>query len=182
MNRQKLDILQRISPHEKYPFVAYGFTLPETLAVLTIAGIIGLLVAFLWQNMILAQRLNHAQDQVFQMMRLAQRQADLQNQAWQASFRQSSSGLQGAAHASNTLPQNISWVDFQPDVQIDISATTLRQGSGAYLIQFNPQGGVNGQLGRLAVKGDRQEMPKRCIFVSTLLGTLRKAHNQRCLR
>lgn len=182
MNRQKVYLFQRISLHRRNSFTMSGFTFPELLVVSTIAIIIGLFVMFLWQNMILAHRLNRAQDQIFQVMRVAQRQADLQNQVWQASFRQSSSGLQGAAHASNTLPQNILWVDFQSDVQIDPSATTLRQGSGVYRIQFNPQGGVNGQLGRLAVKGDRHAMPKRCVFVSTLLGTLRKAHNQNCLR
>lgn len=160
-----------------------GFTVVELLIVLIIVGVLAGLIVPAWQHLLAAQRVNRARDQVFQTMRTAQQQADLQNRTWQASFREAENGrLQGAAHPVTALPQTIAWEPFQPKTQIDQTATTLYQSDGVYRIRFNPKGGVNGRLGRMTVRGDRHEMPKRCVFVSTLLGTLRKASDTRCNR
>jgi type II secretory pathway pseudopilin PulG len=151
-----------------------GFTSLEMLVVVIIIGIIFAILAPAWLSLLNAQRLNIAQDKAFQAIRSAQQKAKLNRIIWQVSFRQASSGAQWVVHPDNILPEDSLWNDLDPDIQIDDQETTLYKSHGIHRVQFNYLGAVNGQLGRLTLKGKSGGRVKRCIVVATLLGALRK--------
>lgn len=160
---------------------SHGFSQLELLVVLTIMGTLTSILTPSWLGLMTGQVLNQAQDNVLQTMRVAQAQARLNRVTWQASFRETPQGIQMAVHPVNALPDQVVWEVLSSGAEIDPAMTTLVQTSGTYRIRFSPQGGVSGQMGRLTVRhGDRTS--RRCVFSSSLLGTLRKAADQDCNR
>lgn len=51
-----------------------------------------------------------------------------------------------------------------------------------YFVEFNYKGHVTPPFGRLSLAPNREDRKRRCVFVSTLLGVLRKAANGECYR
>jgi prepilin-type N-terminal cleavage/methylation domain-containing protein len=155
-----------------------GLTMIELLAVVTIVGILMAIAAPVWNSFLNARTLDNAQDQAFQLMRQAQTEAMQHRVPWRASFQVTNGVVQGTTHNADALPVGTNWQKFNPIVQIDTVETTLAQSSGMYRVEFDHNGRVNGQLGRLTFMGVTGGRTKRCIVVSTLLGVLRKAQNQ----
>ena len=118
------------------------------------------------------QRLNVSQNSVLQAMRDAQSRAKQNHIVWQASFQTANGIVQWAIHPASTTPTPSLWSSLDTNVQID-SETTLLQSGSLYRVQFDHQGNVNGQLGRLTLSGKSGDKAKRCVIVSTLLGALR---------
>jgi hypothetical protein len=85
--------------------------------------------------------------------------------------------LQWVTHQEGTTPPDSFWNSLDPNVQLD-PETTLRRVRGVWRVEFNHLGRVNGQLGRITLSGKSGGRAKRCVVVSTLLGTLRKASNR----
>ena len=154
-----------------------GFTLLELLTVTTITGILMAIAAVGWIEFHKNHRLIIAQDQLYQALRQAQFEAKHQHLRWQASFQNVDGQGQWAIHSVNTLPMNATWTELPAGVHFDPDETTLRQDDGFYEVQFSPRGHVNGQLGRITVRAGEQSRLRRCVFVSTLLGALRKARD-----
>ncbi len=157
---------------------ASGFTLLETLIVVLIIGILMLIVAPGWNNLLTRQQLSVAQSDTHQIIREAQREAIHRRVTWQASFRQTDNQVEWASHAVSLPPAQATWQTLTSVVKIDAAETTFPKAGDVYRIRFNYQGHVNGQLGRLTFTGRNGGRLKRCVFVSTLLGTLRDAGNQ----
>ncbi|HEY9618429.1 MAG TPA: type II secretion system protein [Microcoleaceae cyanobacterium] len=151
-----------------------GFTLLEFLVVAAIGGIILAIAAPASQRMMDVQRLNTAQDEICQAMRQAQSQAKQGRTVWETSLRNQNGKVQWANHPANELPNESQWKSLDTAVQID-TETTLSQVSGLYRLQFNDEGRVNGQLGRITFSSKNGGTAKRCLVVSTLLGAIRKA-------
>jgi hypothetical protein len=86
--------------------------------------------------------------------------------------------VEWAVHAIATSPEAALWQPLSDDVEIDAGETTLLQSSDVYRVQFSPRGNVNGRLGRLTFARPNRDRAKRCVVVSTLLGTLRDAQNR----
>ncbi len=156
-----------------------GFSLLEILTVITIIGILMAIAAVGWVNFHNNRRLITAQDQVYHALRQAQLEAKRRHVNWQASFQNVDGQGQWAIHSTNTFPMDAVWAELPDGVQIDVAETTLRQTSGIYKVEFSPRGHVNGQLGRVTVRVGGESRLRRCIFVSTLLGALRKARENR---
>lgn len=174
-----MNVLTRLGarslPNRFEPEFAFGFTLVEKIAVMAIIGVLMAIAAPSWITFFRARNLNAAQDKVFQTIRLAQFQAEQTRSTWQVSIRTDSYGfVQIAAHRSNTPTEQILWYDLDPRIQLHPTEMTLYQTGGVYRIQFNHQGRVIGQLGRVTlIRQDNLQM-KRCVTVSTLLGAVRK--------
>lgn len=151
-----------------------GFTLLEVLVVVGIGGIILAIAAPVSQRMMDVQRLNAAQDEICQAMRQAQSQAKQSRVVWETSLRNQNGKVQWANHPADEPPTESQWKNLDTTIQLD-PETTLSQVNGLYRVQFNHEGRVNGQLGRITFSSKVGGTAKRCLVVSTLLGAIRKA-------
>lgn len=158
---------------------AAGYTVPELLTVMVMAGVLVAIAAPSWHSFQLNRKLNSAQDSVLQAMRQAQTQAKLSHFTWQASFREAGNAVQFAIHPAASPSASVAWQTV-PNVRVDPGTTTLSRQNAIYRLQFNHQGQINGQLGRLTLTTEDSSKLKRCVFASTLLGALRKAADQAC--
>lgn len=156
-----------------------GFTLLETLTVVVIVGILMAIASITWLSFLNRWRLDAGQDQIYHIMRMAQSKAKNEKRRWQASFRNTHNQVQWAIHPTSVSMPETEWLTMVGTFQIDPDETTLYQsGDNVYRLQFNHQGHINGRLGRLTIKGLNPHKARRCVFASTLIGTLRKARDQ----
>jgi prepilin-type N-terminal cleavage/methylation domain-containing protein len=167
-----------------------GFTLLETITVVSIIGILSGIAAPNWLNFINRQRLNTGQSQVYQAMLQARSQAMLQKVTWQVSFRQAAVGsqqvVQWSVHQANIIPAPNSWHNLDGNIRLD-DETTLPNSKGVRRVRFNYYGcpvyQINDECGqtsilskgRLTLSAQKGGKTKRCVIVSTLLGALRTA-------
>lgn len=156
------------------PFLTAGFTLPEVLMVVVIAGILAAIAAAGWQLFGNNRLLTAAQDEIFQAMRQAQVQALQTHADRQASFQTASGAVQWSVHPPDALATEIYWQTLDPRVEI-ADPTTLPQAGQIYRVEFDYQGHVLPPFGRLTLQVKNGGSSKRCVFVSTLLGALRKS-------
>ncbi|MDJ0736140.1 MAG: type II secretion system protein [Nostocaceae cyanobacterium] len=150
-----------------------GFTLLEVLVVTFAIGILGAIATPSWLAFIHTRNLNAAQNEVYQAMRQAQSQAKLQKLTWQASFQEQNGILQWAVHPATVSPKDAIWNDLDPSVKFD-AETTLQESDGVRQIEFDYMGTVK-ILRRITLSSKNGGKAKRCVFISTLLGTIRTA-------
>ncbi|MGI0489166.1 pilus assembly FimT family protein [Pantanalinema rosaneae CENA516] len=162
--------------HRRFKFRSStsGFTLLEVLVMVAIGGMILAIAAPVSSRMMNTQRLNVAQSELLQAMRQAQSQAKQSRSIWVTSLRNHRGNVQWANHPANELPSEAQWKNLDTAIQID-TETTLSQVNGLYRVQFNHEGRVNGQLGRITFSSKSGGTAKRCLVISTLLGAIRKA-------
>ncbi|MBD2293552.1 type II secretion system protein [Anabaena sphaerica FACHB-251] len=152
-----------------------GFTLLENLIVLFLIGILAAILAPSWLSFVNTRRLNIAQSQVYQAIRQAQSQAKKDKLTVQASFREQNGILQWAVHPASLTPANAVWNSLDSNIQLD-NETTLPESDNIKNIQFDDLGSVRKPpLGRITLSSKSGGKAKRCVFVSTILGTLRTA-------
>jgi prepilin-type N-terminal cleavage/methylation domain-containing protein len=174
-----------------------GFTLIEVLVVMAMIGILSAIAAPSWLSFANNQRLNSAQSRAFSTLRLAQSNAKRMQSVWQASFRNTPTISQYAIHPdppSTTNKEywdNLPWENFAEGVRIvehtetalpnrtTLRAVTAIPEPDVYQAQFKPQGSVNGQLGKITF-GTGSSDRKKCVIISTLLGSMRLAENEGC--
>lgn len=155
---------------------AAGFTLPEVLIVVVLAGILAAMATISWQSFWHARLLTAAQDEVFQALRQSQTQAIRTHANWATSFQTSNGVTQWSVHQANVVSTGIDWHGLDPRVQIDTTKTTLTQSSSIYRVDFNYRGHVPvASFGKLALQIKSGGDLRRCVVVSTLLGTMRKS-------
>jgi prepilin-type N-terminal cleavage/methylation domain-containing protein len=175
-----------------------GFTLIEVLVVMAMVGILSAIAAPSWTAFVNNQRLNSVQSRAFSTLRLAQSNAKRDQLMWQATFRNTATVAQYAIHKTptgtttqdywNTLP----WENFESGVRIVENTepqprTTFTQLTAVpepdvYRVQFKPQGVPNGlgELGRITFVGKAGGDRKKCVIISTILGSMRVAENDGC--
>jgi Tfp pilus assembly protein FimT len=166
-----------------------GFTLFELTILVAVIGIVGAIAAPAWNNFINRQRLNTAQNQVYRAMQAAKSNAALQKVTWQVSFRENNGAVQWAVHAAKSrtfIPPEVQWNTLDPALQVykdknkkGKCETTLDQQThhcptnGPWRVQFNYITNTNGQLGQITLTAKHDSNLKRCVYVSTLIGTMR---------
>ncbi|BAY27382.1 hypothetical protein NIES2100_72060 [Calothrix sp. NIES-2100] len=155
-----------------------GFTLLELLGVILVIGTLSAIAVPSWQTFVNTQRLNTAQDQVHRAMRQAQSQAKTQKLTWQASFRENNGIVQWTIHPASVNPANANWNNLDVNVRLDLE-TTLQESNGVRRIKFDHMGSVDQPpLGRITLSSKLGGRAKRCVFVSTILGTMRTSREQ----
>ncbi|UCJ11935.1 MAG: type II secretion system GspH family protein [Phormidium sp. PBR-2020] len=159
-----------------------GFTLPELLVVIVMVGILGSISIVSWGHFTANQAVKQGNEAVFLAIRSAQNQARTTKVRCQASFRSEENQALWAVHPVSLHPDEAQWNALPSPVRYDEDNSTLRRVQGVRRVVFDHRGHVMGQLGRITVfHRDNPEL-RRCTFVSTLLGTIRKTRDDRCKR
>ncbi len=175
-----------------------GFTLIEILVVMLMVGILVAIAALSWAAFVNNQRLNSAQSRAFSTIRLAQSYAKRDQTMWQATFRNTSSFAQYAIHKTPTTTTNqaywdsLPWENFEQGVRIvdntesqprtTLTKLTAVPEPDVYRVQFRSQGIPNGlgELGRITFVGKVGGDRKKCVIISTILGSMRVAADSQC--
>jgi prepilin-type N-terminal cleavage/methylation domain-containing protein len=178
-------------------YASIGFTLIELLVVMVMIGILSTIAAPSWLAFTNNQRLNSAQNQAFSTLKLAQSNAKRSQIMWQATFRNTPNIAQYAVHpvppdnANQDYWNALPWENFDSGVLIVESTETQPKTTftkltadpepDVYRVQFKSNGIPNGlgEMGRITFKtnsGDR----RKCVIISTLLGSMRVAENTGC--
>ncbi len=173
-----------------------GFTLIESVIVLAILGFLTAIVAPAWKTLLDRQRVNTAQREILATFREAQFSAQRDLRDWQVCFRMQNGQMQSLIHAQTLTdpigcPNNDArWRplagEVSQDIQIIHATLPLRNGyrSSRFLANGRVSGaGASGSslgTGRIVIAPKNQTAPKRCVFISTILGTIRTARNAQC--
>jgi prepilin-type N-terminal cleavage/methylation domain-containing protein len=175
-----------------------GFTLIEILVVMLMVGILVAIAAPSWAAFVNNQRLNSAQSRAFSTLRLAQSYAKRDQTMWQATFRNTNNFAQYAIHKTPTTTttqaywDSLPWENFEQGVRIvdntesqprtTLTKLTAIPEPDVYRVQFKPQGIPNGlgELGRITFVGKAGGDRKKCVIISTILGSMRVAADSQC--
>jgi prepilin-type N-terminal cleavage/methylation domain-containing protein len=177
-----------------------GFSLMELLVVIIMISVLAAIAAPSWLALMNRQRVGAAKDQALQAMREAQAQAKREKRIWEVSFRQESDDapVEWSVHRESGEPQWQRLTESNADkISIYQSYTNLSNSqcsSGDYCVQFESKGILAKEWAENQTNWNQEEFgritftavdlgdngPKRCVVVSTILGSLRTAEGDDC--
>lgn len=165
----------------KRPTTTAGFTLPEILIVVVMAGILALIAAPSWVGLVNNRRATAARDEVIQVIRQAQDQAERDRAI--RTFRltaNASPPLMQVQRPTNTTPETL------------VSETVGGQGTPQNILRVGTSAGNNLTLTYNAT-GALDSLPasptvitvvvgnsRRCVRIENLLGTMRTLDGNDC--
>ena len=156
-----------------------GFTLLEAMAVLALIGITSAIAAPSWLSFLEGSRLTTSRDQLYSAIRQTQVNAQRRGVSWQFSIREQNDFVEWAMHPRTVEPDAAQWEALDLNsVRID-EETTLQSSNNVYYVRFDEDGNVPvSSLGRITLSSEHTPTIKRCVFVSTILGAMRKSKEQ----
>lgn len=185
------------------PTARSGFTLLELLVVLLMVTILMAISAPVWLSMVDGQRLGAAQDDAFRALRSAQSKARQQRRPWEACFRtnpEDKRAIQYSVHpAVGAKCSKAVWRPLGAEAStyaaIDGGKSDFTRDGGSYVVQFNGRGWLassqdgtefssNDNAGKritFQMAGRPDLTDRSCVYVETLLGSLRAGRNDRCV-
>ncbi|ESA32688.1 prepilin-type n-terminal cleavage methylation domain-containing protein [Leptolyngbya sp. Heron Island J] len=160
------------------PNKCLGFTLIETLVVVSIIGITSGLAAPAWNVFLEKWRVSEAQSNVYSAIRQTQISALKNRTTWQFSIRKTLSGeIEWAIHPEAGFP--INWESLGSDtLDIDLADTTLDKRNDVYYVRFNFKGRLASRTRTLTLTSSKVQSLKRCVVMSTMLGVIRLSQEQ----
>lgn len=169
-----------------------GFTLIETMMVIVIVGVLAAIAAPSWVAFIETRRLSFAQDQIYRALLEAQSNAKRDKIAWQVSLQENDGIVQWAVHPASLnqfISSEVNWKSLDANIQVykdknnlNQCETTLNQqnpscpASGPWRVQFDYLGipkREGPELGQITLNTNSNTKTQRCIYVATILGTIR---------
>ena len=183
-----------------------GFTLLETLVTIVLIGILSSLAVPKWLAFVDVFRLNAAQDTVFLAIRQAQSEAIRNKRPWQFTFRERNSVFEWSVHQADGgqfLPvsidkQNSLWHRLEDNIRLDIDKNALgkyettipsQTSSASWRVLFDYRGCPVYEvyeecthtslrtLGQINLASKNAGQARRCVYISTILGAMRKGTN-----
>ena len=156
-----------------------GFTLIESLVVVTVIAIIATMALPSWLGFLDQRRVNMTQDLIYQALRKTQAEASQKRQSQRFSLRERNGQLEWASHPDTLSAIQVShWTPLIDGVKLASEDNTLLQSGGIYYARFDHDGNVSSRLGRITVVGHGNRMSHRCVVVSTLIGAMRRGQGQ----
>jgi len=169
-------IAKKSPPHRIIPYTSSlgnssGFTLIEVLVVVAIVGIMSTIVGVSWSGYVNSRRVVTAAEKAYLAIRTAQAEAIRTRQDYQISFRKSGDNLQYAVHTDISTPSN--W-DTIATEGVNFTMTTGYTNAGGVI--FDYQGNLS-ELGSVRFISEESTTNRRCVKISTLLGSMRLVDN-----
>ncbi|NET06942.1 MAG: type II secretion system protein [Symploca sp. SIO2B6] len=165
-----------------------GFTLIELIIVVLMIAILTAIATPSWLLSVNIQHLNSSQNQIYRAIQQAKSKAKLRKETWQFSLREKDGIVQWAVNPAKYgefIPSGIHWHNLEPNIRVDkykndkdeyettLDSPGRKTITGPWRVQFNYHGNTNGQLGRITLTTQYTGKIKRCVIVSTLIGTIR---------
>lgn len=156
-----------------------GFTLIELLTVIVIMGALAAISAPFGLRLLERSRVTSARNEVYSAMRQAQYKAQQERKSWRFAIRQQGDQVEWAIYPDIDSPLLAEWQKVgTASLQID-RETTLESASDLYYVRFDERGTLQlWLLGRITLSSKHFPEMKRCVVVSTILGSMRKSEAQ----
>ncbi len=155
-----------------------GFTLIESLTVITIVGILSTIAAPFGLGILARYQATAARDETFIAIRQTQDNAQQERRSWQFSIRQGNGKTEWTSNPGKSIPTDAMWTELgDSSLRID-DETTLAQSGNIYYVRFDERGNVQYRLGRITLHSKNAPDAKRCVVISTIIGAMRKAETR----
>jgi prepilin-type N-terminal cleavage/methylation domain-containing protein len=155
-----------------------GFTMIELTIVIFIVGILAAIAAPFGLGLLERSRTTSARDEVYVAMRQAQDKAQQEMTPWQFAIRQQNEKVEWITHPGETIPISGEWQRVGTQSLVIDAETNLAPSGTAYYVRFDERGNVQHRLGRITLSSKNFPKTKRCVVVSTLIGTMRKSEER----
>jgi len=174
-----------------------GFTIVEVLVVMVMVGILGAIAGPGWLAFLNNQRVRQSGDRALLAAREAQAEAKKRRAVWVASFREIDDEVQWAVHPEGSeTPRWQGILEGESNrVEIDAANSTLSSDCevGDYCVKFDDRGTLDrvwfdaqsptdSLVGRVTFMGRDTIVAssKRCLSITTLLGSMQVARGDNC--
>jgi prepilin-type N-terminal cleavage/methylation domain-containing protein len=171
MSIKKFNSYRIMHPNQSFLGSNNGFTLIEVLVVVAIVGIMSTIIGVSWSRYVSSRRVVTTAEKAYIAVRQAQSEAIRTRQDYQVSFRKSGDNLQYSVHIDSSTPSN--W-DTIATEGVNFTMTSGYTSAGG--VVFDYQGNLS-QLGSVRFISEDSTSNRRCIKISTLLGSMRLVDN-----